>query len=314
MLVGFVLDTILYGVVVTQSLVYFSCYKSDGLWFKLFVASLLALDTLNVVLEFVYMYDALITHFGDPNVLFIANWVFSTVPGTTGITSALVQLFFAWRVKVLKQSRLLVATIVALALAGMLCGIGTAVAVNLVPTFTEFHRFRSIVIIWLFASAADNLLITISLVLSLRHFCTGFADTDHVIKKIIRLTLHTGLLTAVWTIVDLSVYLAMTNGLHLVFVLPLAKFYTNSLLSTLISRSRDPSDLEFNAVDGSPYVERRENFLTLHSREEVHLHCSTFSSYFADGTPVKTLTRNTEIIFETVLEKKLPDQTTSDNC
>lgn len=27
MLMGFVLDTILYGVVVTQSLVYFSCYK-----------------------------------------------------------------------------------------------------------------------------------------------------------------------------------------------------------------------------------------------------------------------------------------------
>lgn len=27
MLIGFVLDTILYGVVVTQSLVYFSCYK-----------------------------------------------------------------------------------------------------------------------------------------------------------------------------------------------------------------------------------------------------------------------------------------------
>lgn len=59
MLIGFVLDTILYGVVVTQSLVYFSCYKryarsgllvdtsgicniyffhySDGRWLKFFV-------------------------------------------------------------------------------------------------------------------------------------------------------------------------------------------------------------------------------------------------------------------------------------
>ena len=46
-------------------------------------------------------------------------------------------------------------------------GIGTSIAVNLVPTFTEFHRFESIVVVWLSASAADNLLITISLVLSL---------------------------------------------------------------------------------------------------------------------------------------------------
>jgi len=275
--------------VVTQSLVYFSCYKRDGRWLKLFVASLAALDTLNVVLEFVYMYNTLIVHFGDSDALLTANWVFSTVPGTTGITSALVQLFFAWRINILRQSKLLITGIVALALAGMLCGIGTTVAVNLVPTFSEFHRFESIVIIWLSASAADNLLIATSLVLSLRDYRTGFADTNHVIKKIIRLTLHTGLLTAIWTIIDLSVYLALDNGMHLVFVLPLAKFYTNSLLSTLITRTRGSDGLEFTVVDASHHVERRDNFLPFDSREEFRA-------------------SNAEITFETVSVKRHQDQ------
>ncbi|KAI9568179.1 hypothetical protein HD554DRAFT_1987664, partial [Boletus coccyginus] len=220
MLVGFVLDTILYGAVITQSLVYFSCYKSDGRWLKLFVVTLVALDTLNVVLEFVYMYNTLIIHFASEQ----------------GITSALVQVFFAWRIKILTRSKLLVTGIVTIALAGMLCGIGTSIAINLVPTFTEFQKFESIVIVWLSLSVVDNLLITASLVLSLRDYRTGFADTDHVIKKIIRLTLHTGFLTATWTIIDLSVYLALVGTTHLLFGLPMAKFYTNSLLSTLISR------------------------------------------------------------------------------
>ncbi|KAF9236272.1 hypothetical protein BU15DRAFT_77117 [Melanogaster broomeanus] len=222
MLVGFALNTILYGVVVTQTLVYFSCYKSDGRWIKLFVASLLLLDTINVVFEFIYLYHTLIINFGDASVLLTANWMFSTVPGTTGITSALVQLFLAWRINILKRGNLIIFGICFLAVVGMLSGIGSSIAVNVVPTFTEFHKFESIVIIWLAASAADNLLITITLVWSLREHRTGFADTDHIIKKIIRVTLHTGLLTTVWTIVDLSIYLALTDGLFVIFYYSLA--------------------------------------------------------------------------------------------
>lgn len=101
-----------------------------------------------------------------------------------GVTSALVQLFFAWRINILNRNILLVSGVSILAVIGTrecflqpsalcpqfllaVCGIGTSVAVNLVPTFTEFHRFESIVVIWLAASAADNLLITIALVRSL---------------------------------------------------------------------------------------------------------------------------------------------------
>lgn len=87
------------------------------------------------------------------------------------------------------------------------------------------------------------------------------------------------------------------------FVLPLAKFYTNSLLSTLISRTRGSNNLQFTVVDGSRLVERRvsrsslngswcracnehkltrnvikqENFLPFDSRDEVRIHQSSLA-------------------------------------
>lgn len=50
----------------------------------------------------------------------------------------------------------------------LVCGIATSIAVNATATFSEFFRkFVSIVVIWLSASAADNLVITTALVLLL---------------------------------------------------------------------------------------------------------------------------------------------------
>lgn len=257
-LAGFTLNTILYGVVVCQTLAYFTHYKSDARWIKLFVAQLITLDTANIIFESLYLYDALIKKSGDEVTLHVANWLFSTVPVTTALTSASVQLFLAWRIHILSSNVLLVIGISLLAVTSTVCGIATSVAVNATATFGEFFRkFVSIVIIWLAASAADNLVITTTLVRLLRDHRTGFADTDHIIENVIRITLQTGLLTTLWTIVGLSIYLAMTNGMHLVFTLPLAKLYTISLLSTLTSRLRDEDYFEFTVVNGSTQRDRR---------------------------------------------------------
>ena len=99
-----------------------------------------------------------------------------------GLTSASVQLFFAWRIHILSSNFFLVIGIGLLAVTSTgeslnvdpssmdarmasVCGIATSVAVNATDTFAEFFRkFVSIVIIWLSASAADNLVITTALV------------------------------------------------------------------------------------------------------------------------------------------------------
>ncbi|KAG1870743.1 hypothetical protein DFJ58DRAFT_23271 [Suillus subalutaceus] len=250
LLVGFALNTILYGVLVTSVLLYYSSFKSDGARIRLLVSALLLLCTFNVVLEYVFLNDTLIVNFGDQYTLSRANWVFSLLPGITGVISTLVQFFFAWRIRILTSNFWLVGIIVFLASAAFLCGIGTTIAINMVPVFTQFDRFEIVFVIGLASSTLDNLLITGLLVRSLREHKTGFMDTDHIIKKIIRVVLQTGLLTAIWALVDLAVYVALTDGMHLVFNQSLAQFYTISLMSTLITRPRDRAYADFTVVNG----------------------------------------------------------------
>ncbi|KAJ8594688.1 hypothetical protein M405DRAFT_808626 [Rhizopogon salebrosus TDB-379] len=268
LLVGFALNTILYGGLVTSALIYFSSFKSDGRWIRLLVVTLLILETTNVILEFVYLNDTLVIHFGDQSVLSRANWVFSLLPGITGIVTTLVQLFFAWRIRVLTSRVWLFGIIAVLASAAFFCGIGTTIAINMVPIFTQFHRFEVVFVIGLASSVVDNLLITGLLVHSLRRHKTGFMDTDDIIKKIIRVTLQTGLLTAIWTLIDLAVYIALTDGLHLVFNQSLAKFYTISFMSTLVARPRDHPYTDFTVVNG-PQLERRDGHNPLEYRDRT---------------------------------------------
>lgn len=117
----------------------------------------------------------------------------------------------------------------------------------MVPVFTEFHKFEVVFVIGLASTAMDNFLITGLLVRSLvcfsrsmgmpyfnmlqREHKTGFMDTDNIIKKIIRgilppvrsqdaslsgtcaflVTLQTGLLAAIWTLIDLAIYIALVS-------------------------------------------------------------------------------------------------------
>lgn len=51
------------------------------------------------------------------------------------------------------------------------------------------------------------------------------------------MTVQTGMVTSILAIIDLAVYLRWTEGYHIAFNFMLAKLYTNSLLSSLNSRS-----------------------------------------------------------------------------
>ncbi|KII90546.1 hypothetical protein PLICRDRAFT_173946 [Plicaturopsis crispa FD-325 SS-3] len=235
--IGTVLNIVLYGVMVTQSFLYFTSYKKDKIWLKLFVALLLFADTVNSVFDVIYLYDSLVIHFGNDAFLTKANWVFATDPAMTGIIATFVQLFFAWRVKVLnRKNTYIVIAIVIFALAGCLCSIATSIAVGIVPDFINFQKFKSVVIVWLVSSSICDVIITFSLVWHLRLQKTGFRATDDIVNRIVRVTVQTGLLTAIWAIVDLIVFLVNPTGLHLIFNVPLSKLYTNSLLSSMNAR------------------------------------------------------------------------------
>jgi len=236
MLIGTVFNIVLYGIMITQVYLYFNTYKNDRKWLKCLVLFLFLADTVNAVFDLVYIYDALIINFNNVAYLAQATWVFGTDPAMTGIISCSVQLFFAWRVKVVTGNIWAVILIAACAIINMLSSVGTSVAVGMIPVFTEFVRFKVIVIMWLVSAAVADVCITVSLTHHLQKHKTGFAATDDVVNRIIRLTVQTGAITAICAIIDLIFFLVDTTGTHLIFNVPLSKLYTNSLMSSLNAR------------------------------------------------------------------------------
>ncbi|KAI1794884.1 hypothetical protein LXA43DRAFT_91320 [Ganoderma leucocontextum] len=244
--VGLVFNIMLYGMMVTQTYLYFNIYSRDRLWIKLLVATLFVCDTINTGFDIGFVYDPLVNRFGDVDAVTKATWVFATDPAMTAIIAAFTQLFFAWRVKVLTGNYFSVCSIAFSAFAQLCGGLGTSIAVGMIPEFAQFMQFKVIVIIWLAFSAVADVLITASLVWHLRKNKTGMSFTDHLIDKIIRMTVQTGLVTAVCAVIDLILFLLVPSGWHLLFNLPLSKLYTNSLLSSLNSRrgwKYDTSDI-----------------------------------------------------------------------
>ncbi|KAI3616271.1 hypothetical protein WG66_014033 [Moniliophthora roreri] len=73
MFIGFFVNVLLYGIMITQLYIYFSSYKKDRIWIKLFVILLLC-DTVNTVFDVVYPYGSLIVHFADVEYLDNADW------------------------------------------------------------------------------------------------------------------------------------------------------------------------------------------------------------------------------------------------
>ncbi|EKM82037.1 hypothetical protein AGABI1DRAFT_105410 [Agaricus bisporus var. burnettii JB137-S8] len=209
MLIGTLLNVLLFGVMIAQVYIYYTSYRRDRLVLKLFVFTVFLADTVNSVLDIVYIYMCLIVHFGDTDYLKVTNWQFSSAPVLTGIIALMVQLFFAWRIQLLTRNWFLVAVVSMLSLASAICATVITWFVTVVPQFDRFQEFQGVVIGWLSCAAAADILITTILVWHLRMHKTGFKKSDIVVDRIIRMTVQTGLVTSVVAIVDLSLYLGI---------------------------------------------------------------------------------------------------------
>ncbi|ETW76926.1 hypothetical protein HETIRDRAFT_446619 [Heterobasidion irregulare TC 32-1] len=252
MLLGTFFNLILYGIFLAQTFVYFQTYKRDRMWIKIVVALLIVVETSNSVLPISYSYDRLVNNFGNMPAAGVSTWLNTMNPMTIGIIATMVQLFYAWRVKVLTGRRWWMIAVIVPSIIS--CTGATVLSiVNLVDqsSITAVARYRPIVIVWLASSALTDTIISVILVSYLRHRRTGFSSTDDTVNKIIRLTVQTGLLTSLFAILDLTLYLSLQTAHHVMINLPLAKLYTNSLMSSLNSRQGWQYDSSNGSIIGS---------------------------------------------------------------
>jgi len=146
--IGVVFNIALHGVMTTQVYLYSNNCKMDRMWLKCLVVFLFLADTVNAVLDIIYVYDALIIHFGDVEYLTKASRVFGTNTVMTGIISSSVQLFYTRRVKVVTGNMWIVLFIVVCAIIDLLAAIGTSIAISILPVFADAVKFEAIIVIW----------------------------------------------------------------------------------------------------------------------------------------------------------------------
>ncbi|KIJ24703.1 hypothetical protein M422DRAFT_39043 [Sphaerobolus stellatus SS14] len=229
---------ILYGALVVQSFLYYQTYRKDAKWMRYFVLYLVVMETINVAFDMYLIYEPLIQRYGTQRAVTVTPLALNPDALVTVLISVPVQLFTTWRIKVLNGSNVTPGFIVFFAICSFGGATATTISVSIVREFAKAHQFDSVIIIWLASSSLADIIITSTLVWSLRSRKTGLSETDNVVNRIIVLTIQTGAITALFALLDFVLFLAIPNSTANFLVdFPLSKLYSNSLISTLNARA-----------------------------------------------------------------------------
>ncbi|KAJ7633394.1 hypothetical protein DFH06DRAFT_691474 [Mycena polygramma] len=237
MLIGVVLNMMLYGVVCTQMVSYYQRFTHDSPWIRYLMLYLLLVETANVVVQFGIVYEPLILRvtldtIRSPKLL----------PGDSiliAIVSAPIQLFTAWRISVITGSLILPIIIALLSLGSFGTGVTVSAVVLRHPEFESFQNFSTEIILWLVLSAVCDIVIAGGMTHALYTRRTGFSAVDGQINRIIRLSVETGALTAITALADVALFLVFPRTTtNFIVDFPLSNLYTCSVLAMLNSRDR----------------------------------------------------------------------------
>ncbi|KAJ7574149.1 hypothetical protein C8J56DRAFT_474746 [Mycena floridula] len=238
MLIGAFLSTMLYGVSLVQIFIYYRTGKRDRLWMRFLVLYLLVAETANTCFNIALVYEPLIIKFGEEVALATSPVFLRADAAVTVAISTPVQLFMAWRIKVLTGSNLAATGISVLSVVACGGGLATSVSVTLKPDFRQFNEFAAAPSTWLIASAVCDVAIAVLLFYALSKKKSGFADMDDYITRIMLITVQTGTLTAVAALADAIVFISVKDStIFFSWDLSLSKLYTNTLLSSLNARN-----------------------------------------------------------------------------
>ncbi|CAE6359496.1 unnamed protein product [Rhizoctonia solani] len=220
-LLGTIVNIWLYGIMVTQTTMYYVAFPRDHRWIKILVGYMFVVDTLNSIFDIGLVWKYTITLFGDKEGILVSSWWFNVEPVMTVMISSATQTFFAWRVAKLTGHAWMGWGIAISAFIQFAAGLGSTIGAFIVRDFARFQELKVAVITWLGLSALTDVVITCILSWYLHTHRTGFSKTDDVITRLVRLTVQTGLITTVWATTDLILYLGWSHNLHLFFQLPL---------------------------------------------------------------------------------------------
>lgn len=249
---GILFDWGLQGVLTVQIYLYHIYFPGDRLMLKCLVYGMAIFATVQTGLITAYAFDIYVYNNGNVASMMATHDAWFAVPVMSAMVSCTAQIYFAWRIWVLARSHVLAGIIIVLSLVQAGAGFATGIKGKIVQhaassaenNAADLHALvgNGALIVFLLGSALVDVLIAITMTIVLFKMKTGAPRSDALINKVIRLVVETGTLTALFSIVLLTLCLALPDNLvYEAAANAFAKIYANTFLTNVINRAFLPA-------------------------------------------------------------------------
>jgi len=210
---------------------------------KILVYTMYLLDLAQTVSTTYFAWYMLVTGWGNPLVFIQVPWPGFAQPIFTGILAAIAQIYFSWRIYILKKEthvyRIVAVLIAAAALLQCAGGMANGIRLALASDVSTIATLETTVNIWLGGSFAVDIVIamTMSFILFRARRRAISRRTNALLRRLIVSTVETGAVTAITAGADLFLYIEnKENYIHLCPSLLLGKLYSIVVVASLNGR------------------------------------------------------------------------------
>ncbi|KAK0477641.1 hypothetical protein IW261DRAFT_1608969 [Armillaria novae-zelandiae] len=281
LLIGCFLSLVLYGILCDQVYIYYISFPKDNLTPKMIVYLLWVTETAQTAATIYYTFDTFCYKFGNLGGLDDVAATWFTIPIMSGLVGCIAQLFYAWRMyQFSKKARWLCITLSVIAFIQFSAAICCGIQVRNSGHYSNLQNSSGVkvtAIIWLGGSVLCDTAIALCMTYLLCRAQTGLKSTQVLLSRLMRLSIETGTVTAVFAILDMILYLTSQNNNY--YTVPancLVKVYSNAVLAVCNSRMT-------GRIRGG-----REDIATLHSFDTFDLSIGKLNVEFRDDTETNT--------------------------
>jgi len=242
----------LFGILSVQVYIYYLAFPKDPKLTRILVNGLYLLETFEMVVIIYNTYTMFGLRFGDKAVLSerLLLWI---LPITVSIATFAVHCYYAYCIRTISQSRVIASVIVVITCIQLVGGISTGVFTFLGKSVTNIHLERVDeafhVGFWHGGSALCDIIIAVSMIYYLSRSDSLMKRTQLLLRRVVRLTVETGSLTALVTITCIALMLTKNHlNFNRVYIGIIGKLYANSVVVLINSRLKLGNEAEETRV------------------------------------------------------------------
>ncbi|KAJ7433136.1 hypothetical protein B0H11DRAFT_2209058 [Mycena galericulata] len=240
LLFGSLFTSLSFGILVIQIYVYRACFPRDSLIMKSLVYFVFLVILVCTCLNASDMYYWFGSGFDDSGRLVNPKYSIVYTPLLGALIATLVQLFFCYRIFVIKRSVWPISLLISMiAMVQCAAGVGGGTLALIEPHRVQGRLSSTLTYLWLVSGAAADITIAVMMTyLLLRVSAAAHPSTRDVVKDVVTLIIETNTFSAIVAILSLGLFFG--SGTQYYFPCPamvLPGIYANSLLATLNNRA-----------------------------------------------------------------------------